>query len=233
MEIPSDRDRTFREMFPIFKKEVDSLIKHIRGRYSWNLPDGLTMEQIIAAARLAHYGQIGFKDLTLQFKDLSTIPGEHLCSLASSVREIFDIQTVRGCDLVKIIDSVRSNKLGIFNQNLDREATEALVRAMNTRIEFAAIGYYKKFKMRSWGFEEEDIKWILDMEALTKYNGKGRCKNIYLRVDWSDNYRQRLRDWAQDRDWSVAFDHRDGIGVKRETEIPNLLIKNPKNNFYF
>ena len=32
LEIPPER--TFREMFPIFKKEVDSLIKRIRGRYN-------------------------------------------------------------------------------------------------------------------------------------------------------------------------------------------------------
>ena len=76
---------------------------------------------------------------------------------------------------------------------------------------------------------EEDIKWMPDMEALTKYNGKGTCKSIILRVDREDMYRQRLRDWAKDRNWSVAFDFECGdgymIGVKRETEIPNLLIK--------
>ena len=155
---------------------MDSLIKRIRGRYNGNLPDRLTLELITSAARLAHYGQIGFKDLTLRHVDLSTLPCEHLYSLASSVREIFTIQAVRGCDLIKIIDSVRSNNLGLFNHNLDSEATEALVRAMDTRIELAQIGYYKKYKMRSWGLEEEDIQWMLDIKALNKYNGKGRVQ---------------------------------------------------------
>ena len=230
MEIPPER--TFREMFPIFKKEVDSLIKHIRGRCNSNLPDKLNLENITAAARLAHYGLIGFSYLTLCHVDLSTVPCEHLCSLASSVRTIFEIQTVRGCDLVKIIDSVRrSYKLGISNQNLDREATEAIVQAMETRIKFAEIAYYK---MR-WGNTElggEDSKWMLDMEALTKYNGKGTCKGICLRADREDMYmyRQRLQAWAQDRNWSVKIDIEFGteymIGVERETEIPNSLIKN-------
>ena len=77
----------------------------------------------------------------------------------------------------------------------------------------------------------DDTRWILDMEALTKYNGKGRCKSIALRVDREDMYRhrRRLRAWAQDRNWSVATDFECGpgymIGAQRETEIPNLLIK--------
>ena len=76
----------------------------------------------------------------------------------------------------------------------------------------------------------DDTRWILDMEALTKYNGKGRCENIVLLLDREDmNRRQRLRDWAQDRNWSVATDFECGpgymIGAQRETEIPNLLIK--------
>ena len=191
---------------------------------------GVTLELISAAARLAHYGQIGFDHLFLRLKDLSTVPGEHLCSLASSVRTTFYIQAVRGCDLVKIIDSVRTNKLGILNQNLDKEATEALVQAMDSRIERAEIGYYKLSPY--WGksvMGEEDIMWMLDMEALSKYNGKGRCKNIILRLDREDMYRQWLRDWARYRDWSVANDHDFSTGcmieVQRKTEIPNLLIK--------
>ena len=58
----------------------------------------------------------------------------------------------------------------------------------------------------------EDSKWMLDIEALTKYNGKGRCKNIVPRLDREDKYRQRLRDWARDRNWSVAIDIELGAG---------------------
>ena len=63
---------------------------------------------------------------------------------------------------------------------------------------------------------EEDI--MLDMEALTKYNGKGRCKNIILRRDREEMYRKRLRDWARDRDWSVEFDHEFGTGYIIEVQ---------------
>ena len=66
MEIPPER--TSREMFPIFKKEVDSLISHIResGRY-------LSLELSTTAARLAHFGHIEFDHLHLLHHDLSSV----------------------------------------------------------------------------------------------------------------------------------------------------------------
>ena len=180
-------ERTCKEMCPIFKMEVDSLVNRIvknssKNRYQFNLNNGLTLELLTAAARLAHYGQLGFDHLNLCHLDLSTVPGEHLCSLASSGRDTFRIQTVRGCDLIKIISSVKCNRLGISNQNLDTEATEAVVQAMDTRIEEAEIIDYKMFRFLRGNAElgEEDMKWMLDMEALTKYNGKGRCRVIIL-----------------------------------------------------
>ena len=215
MEIPPER--TSREMFPIFKKEVDSLISHIResGRY-------LSLELFLTAARLAHYGQIEFDHLILQDLDLSTVPREHLCSLASSVKDMFDIQGIRGCDLIKIIDSTKCYKLGIFNLKLDREATEAVVRAMDTRIQLAKISVCKmyRFQRREQELKEKDIRSMLDTKALTKYNGKGRCKNIILRVGQVDKYRQWLRDWAKARDWTVYIEDESGmgVGIKWKTE---------------
>ena len=149
--------------------------------------------------------------------DLSTVPGEHLCSLASSVTYIFRIQNLRGCDMIKIIDSVKCNKLSIINQNLDREATEAVLRAMDTRIEVVEI-LDDNFYRFAWDFflKEEDFKWMLDREALTKYNGKGRCRNIILCGGrYKQWYRQWLRDWAQDKDWSVGYDDWRGMEVHR------------------
>lgn len=209
-EIPPER--TSREMFPIFKKEVDSLIIRIHGSMAsvYVRITGLNLDLVTAAARLAHYGQIGFERLFLRHHDLSTVPGEHLCSLASSVRDTFDIMNIRGCDLVKIIDSVKCKKLCIFKQNLDKEATEAVVRAMDTRIELAHLERGK------------DIQWKLDMEALNKYNGKGRCRCIILWVGREDKYRQWLRDWAQGRDWSVINDGVCMIRVQRKTKVINL-----------
>ena len=220
MEIPPER--TFREMFPIFKKEVDSLISRIHAPDPFNWINGLTLELVTAAARLAHYGQLELDHLSGRFKNLSTVPGEHLCSLVSSVRNTFRIQTIGGCDLIKIIDSIKCYKLGIFNLKLDREATEAVVRAIDTRIQLAEISVCKmyRFQRREQELKEKDIRSMLDTKALTKYNGKGRCKNIILRVGQVDKYRQWLRDWAKARDWTVYIEDESGmgVGIKWKTE---------------
>ena len=55
VDIPPEK--TSREMFPIFKKEVDSLISRIQAPDPFNWINGLTLELVTAAARLAHYGQ--------------------------------------------------------------------------------------------------------------------------------------------------------------------------------
>ena len=225
LNVEISSERTFREMFPIFKKEVDSLISRIHAPDPFNWINELnTLELFTAAARLAHYKQLGLDRLSLRFKNLSTIPGEYLCSLASSVRNTIRIQTIIGCDLVKIIDSLKCNKLIFWNQILDREATEAVLRAMDTRIEVAEI-----YDSNIYRFEEnpENFEWMLDTKVLTKYNGKGRCRSIILQKGrYNQQHRQWLRDWAQDKDWSVGYDDWRGMEVHRHrnTETFNSNI---------
>ena len=131
----------------------------------------------------------------------------------------------------------KCNELSITNQDLDREATKALVQAMNTRIERARICDHKMYRLQ-WEnpAEGESWEWILDIEALTKYNGKGRCKNIILwgtGIGRDVKYRQWLRDWAQDRDWIVVNDDEWGIRVKRKTEDLNCQVLIYTLNFDF
>ena len=47
---------------------------------------------------------------------------------------IVDISNVSGCDLVTILDSVKSNLLIIISQSLSSEETQALVRAMESGV---------------------------------------------------------------------------------------------------
>ena len=189
---------SFRKMFPILKDHLDVLVSRIHGPD--NMCYGYDNELITAAARLAHYGYFRCETMFLDIHDLSMVPGKHLCSLASSVTDSFSIQSHRGCDLVQIIDSVKSKQLWISNQNLDKEAAEAVVRAMDTRIEEALIEYIIDRKTDGG---EEDTQWRL---ALTKYNGKGRCWNITLTAGHGDKYKKWLRDWADTRDWIVTFE---------------------------
>ena len=56
----------------------------------------------------------------------------------------------------------------------------------------------------------------LDIEALTKYSGQGRCWEVRLdrpvkemEMDTAASYREELRTWARVRNWKVPMD-KDG-----------------------
>ena len=204
---------SFRAMFPILKYHLDVHVSRILGPDNLCLDldgsDDRCLELVTEAARLAHYGYFRCKALYLNH-DLSKVPGEYLCSLASIVTDTFCI-SAQGCDLVKIFDSVKSKELWITNLNLDREAAEAVVRAMDIRIEQIHIRYEKPRKSEGG---EEDTEW---RRVLTKYNGKGRCWRIEVLAGKEDKYKQWLRDWAADRDWSVTMESENLMWVERKT----------------
>ena len=93
------------------------------------------------ASSLVHHGMIGsLKNMMLYNVDLTSIPPEHLASLTSCVTAGVYIFHVSGCDLVTIMDSVKSKVLIIFRQSLDSEETQALVRAMESGVEEVRLG---------------------------------------------------------------------------------------------
>ena len=99
----------------------------ILGCYCNHLP------AITYAASLAHHGFLGsVEHMFLCDVDLTSAPADHLVSLVSSVTWRIVISNVIGCDLVNILDSVKSLDLGlvISNQSLGSEETRALVRVM-------------------------------------------------------------------------------------------------------
>ena len=67
--------------------------------------------------------------------DLSCIPVQNLASLVACVRFSVSIENVRGCDLLKLLESVRSSRLNIYRQSLDTEETKTLVKALETNLE--------------------------------------------------------------------------------------------------
>ena len=67
--------------------------------------------------------------------DLTSVPAEHLASLASSVTRMVTIENISGCNLVTILDNVKSRVLNIPNQSLGSEETQALVQAMESGVE--------------------------------------------------------------------------------------------------
>ena len=64
--------------------------------------------------------------------DLTSVPAEHLASLASSVTGRVSIRNVSG-DLVTFLDNVKSEQL-VIRQNLGSEETQALMQAMESRV---------------------------------------------------------------------------------------------------
>ena len=164
------------------REEVDSRRGHLK--------------LITSAASLAHQGLLG----PVRRLSLTSVSAEHMTSLVSCVTESVSIGYVYGCDLVTILDSVKSQELKIYCQRLGREETEALVRAMDTRVE------------RLW---LEEV--TLDIETLTKYDGLGKC----FSVKWYDTTRRYIdleqlkKTWAQRIHWEVIPSSLRGVEMKR------------------
>ena len=146
---------------------------------------------IQCAATLAHRDLLGdLSSIGLGFGDiwtvgdLSTVPTNHLVSLVSSVTKNVHIKSVTGCDLVAILDSLKCEKLLINKQKLGRDETQALLRAMETRVEDVFL-------------TNVDI----DIKALTEYSGQGRCRYTQIASDTEVKFTRKLVRWANKKEW--------------------------------
>ena len=137
------------------------LIERLAERVKEGLEDDASsLPLITCAASLAHHGLLGSVwTMELHNVDLTSVPAEHMASLASSVRWGVIIENVSGCGLVTILDSVKSRGLDILNQNLGTEETQALVQAMESRVKEVWLDY----------------KVTLDIRDLMEYNGQGNA----------------------------------------------------------
>ena len=93
------------------------------------------ISEVKCGASLAHYGLLGWAGIVLRDVNLSPVPVQHLASLVSCVTHSLNINNVIGCDLVSIFTSVKCRHLYITRQSLGREETQALVQAMESRVE--------------------------------------------------------------------------------------------------
>ena len=147
---------------------------------------------ITTAASLAHHGLHGklkIRSLDLE-DDLSSLPVEHLTSLISLVEYQLLIRNVSGCDLVTILDSAKCERLKIESQHLGTEETQALVQAMESGVPYLLLG---------GGGGDKAGEMTLDIEALVKYSGQGKCGLVGIPT-WY-RYREQLRSWAKQRNW--------------------------------
>ena len=160
-------------------------VKRVIIRYPSNIP------AITCAANLAHHRLLGsVKELRLGDVDLTSVPAEHLASLVSLVTWHVFIRNVRGCDLLTILDSVKSNRLLISSQSLGSEETQALVRVMESVV--------------------EEVKLVggttLDIRVLMEYSGQGKCRRVECEYGSEGSCRERLWTWATSRNWEVIRD---------------------------
>ena len=187
------------------RKEANSLTAKIRDTKMLHLfvtsPKSLCM--IVTAASLAHHGMLGsVQSMRLSDVDLSSVPAEHLASLASCVTWTVDIYNVSNCDLVSILDSVKCEWLFISSQSLSSEETRALVRAMESGVEEVELGY------------RGDVS--LDITALTQYRGKGECWSVRCYNNIAGiRYRVKVRMWARRIRWRALDVFNDHIYITR------------------
>ena len=168
---------------------------------------------LICCASLSHHGLLGsIEKMRLKDVNLAAVPAEHLASLFSCVTSFILIKNVSGCDLVNLMDSVQCQSLRFYKQRLGRQETRALVRAMETRVEFV------------WLYDDT----MIDISALIKYSGRGECWELTC---WNPkneiSYRNELRQWALERNppWRVSRDKSGDLSVQSFRKLKAIEIK--------
>ena len=178
---------------------IESLAERIRAE--WDEYSRPRLPLISTSASLAQHGLLSFVvGMRLNFVDMSSVPAEHLASLASCVTTSLWIQNVSNTDLTSILDSSKCEELRIHKQSLSTGETRALVRAM-ANVEVVEMGY--------WGE-------TLDISTLVTYGGRGKCKEIRLYNKTVVKQREEVWRWAQKISWRVTHDNSTGIIIERK-----------------
>ena len=203
---------------------IENLAERVKGELKYST----RYHQVITcAASLAHHRLLGsVHEMWLGIVDLTSVPAEHLASLASSVTESVTIINVSGCGLVTILDNVKSRELQIYGQSLGREETLALVRALESRVEGLELG--NGFSSRTPNPKsslELSREMTLDtITALMEYSGQGKCKRVACYGDAVTRHKDQLMTWATTRTWSVTFESFQYLEIERMQNSGNITI---------
>jgi len=163
---------------------MDSLEEKLRQKFG-----APSLQEIRCAASLALKGRLNSADYLCLEGDLSSVPAQNLAPLVSCVTGSVQIHNISGCDLLSILNSIRSRELIITRQSLNCDETQALVRILDSWVETV--------------FLMTDV----DIAALTQYSGQGKC--WYVSCDNRSSMAQyqgqedQLRSWAGIKDWDV------------------------------
>merc|ERR1711971_1337541 len=115
-----------------------------------------------------------------------------------SVTEDIFIENVSGCSLVSIIESFNKiQRCGFNSQILNKSSTKALVGVLEDRVSCVQL-----------------FNVTLDIEALVKYSGQGRCRDVACWGDTAARYREEMISWAKSRNWAVVNDREGLLQIK-------------------
>ena len=177
-----------RLMRDTIRKRAEGLAAFIRERWVESGEKAPSIYEISDAASLSHHGMLSSVEwMWLSNVDLACVPAEHLASLTSCVTQYVSIYNVSNCDIISILESVKGQGLYISSQTLSSEETQALVRAMESGVEFVELG--------------KDGEVNLDITALTQYSGQGNCLRVSCWGDTAERYREEMSNLAQRINW--------------------------------
>ena len=93
-----------------------------------------------------------------------------------------------------MIDSFNKIRVCCFyGQILNQFSTKALVRVLEDPVSRITL-----------------TNVTLDIEALVKYSGQGKCRTVRCYGDTAARYRGEMITWAKSRNWAVVHD-REGL----------------------
>ena len=130
-------------------------------------------EKAIALSNLLSLGVIEtVKHLRLHPENLRSLPGNHLQTLVSCVTESISIGKATNQDMAILLDNIQCKELYLVKQTLNQEETEALVRAMTSRVEILRLDFSNE--------------WDMDYDTFSKYKGDGKCRELHI-IDCPDS----------------------------------------------
>ena len=136
------------------------------------------MSQVASAAALARQGFLtSVRSLALVNLDITCVPAEDMAKLVECVTESVYIENLRG-DVTSVFSNINCVVLAIDKMSLSPVDTQALVSAMDTRVD--EVHLYK------------DV--TLDLETLTQYDGTGNCGFLRTENGFGDVY--KVIEWV-------------------------------------
>ena len=127
------------------------------------------LSQVASAAAIARQGFLtSVRSLALVDVDITGVPTEDMAKLAECVTESVYIENLRG-HVTSVFTNINCVVLAIDKMSLSSEDTQALVSAMDTRVE--EVNLYEGV--------------TLDLRTLTQYDGTGKCG--FLKI-WNIKY---------------------------------------------